>query len=54
MGRPTSNPRTVSLHLRISEKEAELIKECSDVLKIPKTDVIIRGVQKVYKEAKKE
>ena len=47
MGRPLKgdNPKAVSLHLRISSDEAELIKNCSEQLGISRTDMILRAVK---------
>lgn len=50
MGRPTTNPRTVCLHLRLSEAENNMIEECSRKTGRTKTDVIVKGVSLIYKE----
>lgn len=52
MGRPTTNPRTVKLNLRISEAESQMIEECSKLTGRPRVDVIVKGVSMVYKELK--
>lgn len=54
MGRPTSNPRTVGLNLRISQSENELLEKCCKLTGRSKTDVVLKGVSLVYKELHKE
>lgn len=44
MGRPTTNPRKCSLHLRVSETELQLISECSELSGLSRTDAIIKGL----------
>ena len=47
MGRPlkADEPKTVSLHLRISESESRRIKKCSEQLGKPRTDTIMAGIE---------
>lgn len=53
-GRPKSdNPKNISLNLRLSKDEADLIQECADKLEISRTEVIIKGVRKVKSELEK-
>ena len=54
MGRPTTNPRNTSLHLRISEAESDLINECAKLSGRPRTDIIMEGVALVYKHLQEE
>ena len=54
MGRPTTNPKTVSLHLRLSQAESELLEECAAHAGKNKTDIIIEGITLVHKELQKE
>lgn len=56
MGRPlkTNEPKSVSLHLRITQTEAERIQKCSEKLGIPRTDTIMRGVELLEKEVGKK
>lgn len=39
--------------IRMSNEELERLAFCSDVLQIPKSEVIRRGLEKMYDEAKK-
>lgn len=52
-GRPPKGetPKNISLQLRISEKTADKLKKCSEILNISRTEVIEKGVELVYKEA---
>ena len=51
-GRPPKGEasRRTNLNLRVSESEAQLIKDCAELLDTTRTDVIIRGV-KMLKES---
>ncbi len=54
LGRPKlENPRNKSLNLRLREDELDLIKECSDKLKLTRTDTIMKGIKKLKKELEK-
>lgn len=55
MGRPTiENPKNIRLEIRLTQKESDLIAECSDKLKITKTDVINKGIKLVKAEMDKK
>ena len=47
---PKKNPRNVSLNIRITRYESELIRECAEKLGISRTDTIIKGIGLVKKE----
>lgn len=55
-GRPPKGEtsKNISLQLRISEKTANELKKCSEILNISRTEVIEKGVESVYKEAVKK
>jgi len=44
---PKENPRNVSLNLRLTREEADLLQECADSLHTTRTEVIVRGVKLV-------
>lgn len=52
MGRPlkTEEPKSVSLHLRITQSESDRIQKCSEKLGIPRTDTIMKGIELLEKE----
>lgn len=53
MGRPTNNPRNKRLEIRLNEVEEMKLKECTEKLNLTKTDVLIKGLEEVYKQIKK-
>ena len=50
MGRPTTNPRTGQINVRLSDKELALLNECAERMGTTRTDVIARGIEKVHRE----
>lgn len=56
MGRPPKNgiSKNVSLQLRITEKTANELKECSESLGISRTEVIEKSVEEFYKRTVKK
>lgn len=53
MGRPTNNPRNKRLEIRLNAEEEEKLKECCDKLSLTKTNVLMKGLDEVYKQLKK-
>lgn len=53
-GRPTDNPKTERLEIRLTKDEARLLSECAEKLHISKTQVINMGVQLVKDKLDKE
>lgn len=55
-GRPPKgdSPKNVSLQLRISSVVADKLQKCSDELGISRTEVIEKGVDKIYNEVVKK
>lgn len=54
MGRPTTNPRTVRLEIRLSESESDLLNECSKKTGNTRTDVIVKGISLVHKSLEEQ
>ena len=50
MGRPTDNPRTKQISVRLSEKEIEMLGICAERLGTTRANVLVMGVEKIYKE----
>ena len=48
MGRPTDNPKDISLKVRLDKDTAEKLDECVRILDVSKAEVVRQGVQKVY------
>ncbi len=52
MGRPTDNPKDISLKVRLDKETAEKLDDCVQTLKVSKAEVIRRGVHKVHDSLK--
>lgn len=52
-GRPTDNPKNIRIEIRLNEEQNNILKECCDKLSMTKTDVLIKGLEEVYKNIKK-
>lgn len=52
-GRPTKDPKNLRLELRLSDSDAEKLEFCCKTLNLTKAEVIRRGIDQVYQEAKK-
>jgi len=52
-GRPTDDPKTIRVGIRMSKVDEEKLEYCCKVLGLTKTEVIQRGIEKVYEEARK-
>ncbi len=48
MGRPTTNPKTKRLEIRLSESENTLLEECVKRTGRDRTAVIVKGIAMVY------
>lgn len=48
MGRPTDNPKDISLKVRLDKETAEKLDDCVQVMEVSKAEVIRRGVHKVH------
>lgn len=54
-GRPRKeNPRNVSLNIRITQDEAQMIQDCADKLDTTRTEVILKGVRLVKESLDKK
>lgn len=49
-GRPTNNKKTERLEIRLTEQEADTLKECAERLGASKTEVINKGILLVKAE----
>lgn len=50
---PIENPRQVQKRIRLTQSEADMLKECAEKLNTTQTDVVVMGIQKVYEGIKK-
>lgn len=53
IGRPTDSPKDISLRIRIDSQTDEKLKECSELLKITKSDVVRQGIDRIHDDLKK-
>ena len=54
MGRPTDNPKNISLKSWLDEETATMLEECIRDMEVSKSEVVRRGVHKVHDELKKK
>lgn len=54
MGRPTDNPKDISLKVRLDKETAEKLDDCVHVMEVSKAEVIRRGVHKVHDDLNKK
>lgn len=52
MGRPTTNPKTSRLEIRISNEDIEKLEFCSKTTGLSKSDIIRKGIERIYNELK--
>ncbi len=53
MGRPTDNPRTEQISVRLSKSELSMLGICAERLNTTRANVLVMGVEKVFRELKK-
>ena len=54
MGRPLSdNPKNKTLRIRVDAKTIQKIDECTEELKITRSDVVRQGIEKIHDDLKK-
>lgn len=53
MGRPTENPKTRRLEIRLSESENKMLDECAERAEKSRTEIIVLGIELVHKEVHK-
>ena len=53
MGRPTDNPKNVSIKFKADDETVRKLQESSEELKVSKAEVLRKGVHMVYDDLKK-
>lgn len=53
MGRPTDNPKTNQMRIRMSDEDVRMLEYCCEITNMSKADVIRMGISKVYQDIKK-
>ena len=54
MGRPTDNPKNNFVKFRADDETVRKLKASSEALKVSQSEVLRRGVRKVYDELEKK
>lgn len=54
MGRPTDDPKTLTVKFRISEVDKERLAYCSEKTGRSQAEIIRQGIKVVYEDLKKE
>jgi len=52
MGRPTDNPKNISIKFRADDETVRKLQESSKKLQISKSEVLRKGVHKVHDDLK--
>lgn len=52
MGRPTDNPATNQLRIRLTDDELSKLNECCDRLGQSKSDIVRRGIDIIHADLK--
>ncbi len=53
MGRPTDDPKNISVKFKADDETFRRLKACSEQLKVSCAEVLRRGVHKMYDDLKK-
>lgn len=53
MGRPTNNPKTITVRTRISESDNEILEELVNKLGMNKSEILRRGIEIQHKNLDK-
>ena len=54
MGRPTECPKDIRIGLRLTQEQNEKLNACMKELGKTKTEILMIGLEKVYKNLKKK
>ena len=54
MGRPTDNPKNVSIKFKADDDTVSKLKECSELLEVSQAEILRRGVHRIYGDLKKK
>lgn len=53
MGRPTDNPKNISIKFKADDETVDKLKECSRLLEVSQAEVLRRGVHRIHGDLKK-
>ena len=51
-GRPTKDKKNNQYRIRLSDREVELLEFCCEKTGLSKSDIVRKGIEKVYEEVK--
>lgn len=54
MGRPTDNPKNVSVKFKADDETFEKLKECSKLLNVSRAEVIRQSIHRMHDDLKKK
>ncbi len=54
MGRPTDNPKDISLKVRLDKETSEKLDDCIHSMEVSKAEIIRRGIHKMHDDLNKE
>lgn len=54
MGRPTDNPKDISLKVRLDNDTAKKLDECAHALEVSKAEIVRRGVHRLHDDLMKK
>lgn len=52
-GRPTDNPKNVSVKFKADDETVRKLRECSSIIQVSQAEILRRGVHKMYDGLKK-
>lgn len=52
MGRPTDNPKTLPIHIRLDSETEDILRRYCIQEKIPRTEGVRRGIRKLREDIK--
>ena len=53
MGRPTDNPKNVSVKFQADDETFKKLKKCSEEMEVSRAEVIRQGIHKMHDDLKK-
>lgn len=53
MGRPTDDPKTLKINLRLSETDAQRLEYCAKATGKQRAEIIRQGIREIYERLKK-
>lgn len=54
MGRPTDNPKEISLKVRLDKDTDDKLHDCTEKLKVSKAEIVRREIHKVHDDLKEK